>query len=230
MVYGEIGRPPLTLTIKSRMVSYWANIVAGKSGKLNNVLYSILLQMHNNNIYSSSWLLEIKSILDRCGMSNIWITHSFPSKNWLKISLKQRLYDIGVQEWYSRVAEHSSCNTYKLFKTTFSCETYLTCVPDPLRKYLCKFRLRNCKLPIITCKYDNNDTMNCKLCNFYVGDEIHYLLHCPSLVSLRAKYIMPHVKHPQSLHNEIHQLLSSKDKKVLIDLGRFCKILITNYL
>ena len=41
-MYGELGRYPLSITIKQRMVCYWTRILKSNQHKLNKVMYEIL--------------------------------------------------------------------------------------------------------------------------------------------------------------------------------------------
>ena len=46
LLYGELGRHPLSVSIKSRMIGFWQRMINGKQDKISNKLYSILLTMH----------------------------------------------------------------------------------------------------------------------------------------------------------------------------------------
>ena len=76
MVYGELGRYPLSINIKVRMITFWAKMIL--SNKLSTCAYALL---HRQN---SPWVKYVKSILDKCGLSYIWQNHSFTSVAWLK--------------------------------------------------------------------------------------------------------------------------------------------------
>jgi hypothetical protein len=45
MVYGELGRYPLVIDIKIRMVSYWAKFIDGKSNFLIFYINYVLLSL-----------------------------------------------------------------------------------------------------------------------------------------------------------------------------------------
>ena len=60
MVYGELGRTPLDIVIKARMVGFWQRIVSGKKEKNSFTFYSILYQLHVRGFFHSKWLLQIK--------------------------------------------------------------------------------------------------------------------------------------------------------------------------
>jgi hypothetical protein len=42
MVYGELGRYPLEIDIKVRMISYWCKLIQGKQSKLSTIAYKLL--------------------------------------------------------------------------------------------------------------------------------------------------------------------------------------------
>ena len=43
MLHEELGRHPIQINIKSRMIGLWLSIVNGKESKLSKLLYSIML-------------------------------------------------------------------------------------------------------------------------------------------------------------------------------------------
>ena len=226
MVYGEMGRLPLSTVIKSRMISFWASIINSENCKISNVLYNLLLKLYEENVYCSPWILYIKKILDECGMSNIWLTQSFPSKEWLKSSIKQKLYDTGIQAWHESINEKAYCDSYVKFKTTFNFENYLTILPQKLLIYFCKFRVRNIKVPNNTYKYSEDNSKICKLCNTSIGDEQHYLLYCNAkpICDLRKKYI-PNV-HVNN-YQQFEKVMASSCTQDLKNIGQFVIELIT---
>jgi hypothetical protein len=46
MVYGELGRYPLDIRVKLRMVSFWTKLVQSEN-KLSSNLYRLMLQIHD---------------------------------------------------------------------------------------------------------------------------------------------------------------------------------------
>jgi hypothetical protein len=42
MVYGELGRYPLEIDIKVRMISHWCKLIQGKQSKLSTIAYTLL--------------------------------------------------------------------------------------------------------------------------------------------------------------------------------------------
>ena len=72
MIYGELGRFPLSISIKVRMIKFWCKIVTGKRLKFSSLFYNLLYIYYTNYGFESKWLLCIKQILDDCGLSFIW--------------------------------------------------------------------------------------------------------------------------------------------------------------
>ena len=47
MVYGELGRIPLEIQVKLRMVSFWSKLVYDEN-KLSSILYKLIFSINNN--------------------------------------------------------------------------------------------------------------------------------------------------------------------------------------
>ena len=148
---------------------------------------------------SSSLFKSIKSILDNIGLSYLWnsdLTLTNPS--WLKSILDQKLSDIFKQNWEGKVNESGSCTIYRIFKTDLNFENYLASLNQRDRTSLCKFRCGNNKLPITTGLYQGiqrHDRIGTLCKNLQLGDELHYLLECPSLSAERELYLKPYYIH-----------------------------------
>ena len=50
MVYGELGRYPMSVTIKTRMICYWYKLSRTKcEGKYSSILYKLLYKLQDTN-------------------------------------------------------------------------------------------------------------------------------------------------------------------------------------
>ena len=72
MLYGELGRYPIEITTKSRIINFWTRIITGNQLKLVNILYQKLL--HSNEQFK--WLNNVKSILRETGRNDLWENQS----------------------------------------------------------------------------------------------------------------------------------------------------------
>jgi hypothetical protein len=55
MIYGELGRYPLYIDIKQRMVSYWTKLITGKQSKMCSVVYRLMYHLCRQN---SVWTMH----------------------------------------------------------------------------------------------------------------------------------------------------------------------------
>lgn len=107
------------------MFSYWSKVSEGKSSKLSTIMYQLLHKMLLNGEYESKWLLKIKSVIDNCGMSFIWMNQEdIQEKNKYKRVINIKINDITQQEWIADIASHRNCQNYKIIKCELSCENY----------------------------------------------------------------------------------------------------------
>ena len=196
MLYGELGRFPIAITIKKRIISFWSKLLLDKASKLSHRLYSVLYNNFNNNHYDFPWLQNVKSILDEVGMSNIW-TYQHPQNSiWLSKTVYQKLQDQYRQSWSAALNESPKCLNYRIIKTEHKFENYLIRMPPKMRKSFIDYRLCNNRLPIEIGRWANIDRSlrKCNLCNSgTVGDEFHYVLEC-CFFDFDRKIFLPHIK------------------------------------
>ena len=70
ILYGKLGRAPLDVTVKYRMVSFWARLVW--ETKISALLYRYINNLVNDQNYYSEFHNKIKTILNECAFSYIW--------------------------------------------------------------------------------------------------------------------------------------------------------------
>ena len=195
MVYGELGRYPLNIIIKQRVVGYWARMLSGKETKLTRLVYNQVRDMHTQNLFKSDWLEFLRDTLADCGMVNIWESNQSVSVNELKSKVHTKLKENFISKWLNELSTMSSCDVYVNFKTNFALEQYLIELSPHLRLSFCRFRLSNTRLPKVLGRFTNTprDQRFCTLCTMVEkpGVEFHLLFECnhPQLVLLRDKYI-----------------------------------------
>ena len=73
MAYGETGRFPLSVYIKTRMISFWCKLVSDDENKLSSRFYNLLCHYSANRTLSSKWLDTIKHIQDHTVFSNMFV-------------------------------------------------------------------------------------------------------------------------------------------------------------
>ena len=229
VVYGELGRVPMSVHISARMIGFWERIVSGKHEKIAYTLYKILYRLDQGNVYHSKWLNCVKDILDKTGFINCW-NDQIVNKNFnLSRKVKQSLHDTFVVSWKNEVYNLSKCTNYRMYKSTFGLEKYLTILPQDLLYNFCRFRCSSHRLPIETGRFFSIDRSEriCDLCSKHeLGDEFHYIFNCTFFKDERSKYLPKRlVGCPNAL--TYNELMNSDDKYVLIGLAKFCKIVMS---
>lgn len=220
MLLGELGKLPVECVIRNKIINFWANIIEHPHHRLTRRMYSILFEMHSQNMYSSPWLTCTEALLNNSGLSYVWQEQCTHGSNWLKNTVKQSIHDQFIQGWRSDINTMSKCITYRLFKQTFELEDYFKILPSRLYISLCKFRTSNHRLPIEAGRYRRIPRAEriCNKCNQNaLGDEFHFMFKCSALLTLRKKYIPRYfIERPNVL--KMDQLFSSKNEKTLSNL------------
>ena len=91
MVYGELGRFPLEITIKIRMTSFWRNLIYGD--KLSSCMYKLLFSLKQNGVYTFKWLNFIESIFNDTGMGYVFANQDDSD---YKLLLESNFYKINI--------------------------------------------------------------------------------------------------------------------------------------
>ena len=112
-------------------------------------MYKLLYKFNEENVYNSPFLNCVKTILEDCGFPGIWEGQVIPcSKECFKQQIKQRLLYQFRQKWAAEINQSSKCWNYRIFKSNFKIEHYLTTLTYNTRRSLARFRCRNHKLPV----------------------------------------------------------------------------------
>ena len=227
MLYGELGRYPIEITIKSRIINFWTRIITGNQLKLVNILYQKLL--HSNEQFK--WLNNVKSILRETGRNDLWENQSVNMHTGVHHCIKNILKDQFIQRWNQQLSNSSKGLNYSLYKSEFSFEEYLNILPRNKYLPLIKYRTANHYLPIETLRWQSIDVSErkCRLCNAQdIGDEFHYLFVCENFKDVRHQYINTYYfKHPNIL--KYKELLSSKSPLKLSKLSKFVAIIMSQF-
>ena len=228
MIYGELGVFPLDIKIKTKMLSFWATLITGKASKISATLYRFMLHETVMHGYKFKWLTDIVDTLNKLGMGNYWLNQNIMNKNAFVHSVSKRLKDQYRQIWNDNLNVYPKCITYRIFKSTHSCETYLFHLPDKLRTVYVRFRTSNHYLPIETGRWQNIERQDriCPLCNTALGDEYHYLFQCPYFTNERSTYLNRYYYNRPNTF-KFQQLFNSRKLSVTKKLCMFLNIINT---
>ena len=125
MLHGELGRHPIHINIKSRIIGFWLSIVNGKESKLSKLLYSIMLKEHEKGPYNFKWIRCINDILVAVGRPDLFNTEPVNNPNSVKMDISRTLSDLYIQEWNEKTNVSSKGKKYLLFIDNLNFEKYL---------------------------------------------------------------------------------------------------------
>ena len=204
MLYGELGRFSHEGVIIKRLISYWLRIKGGNCSSLAHKMYMYQKEQLDKNGYKSKWLANIKSLLDVNGFNNIFDAGDI-NKVWILKSLDRRVKDIYLQQWRSEMRTNSLCSNYRMFKTTFEMEQYITELPVKHWQRFIKFRCGSHKLPVTKSRHEHRpggpSLQICPLCREEnVCDEYHYILQCRGIDEQRDRLLPELSNSCQSAH------------------------------
>ena len=223
MVYGELGRFPLSITVKKRIIGFWYKLITNHYN-MSSVMYMIAVNDSTNNSITYSWLDSVKNILIECGLGHIWEQQYFDgSREYLLALVENALKETFTQKWKNDLNVSAKCVNYRLFKTQHEYESYLNILPTSYVKYMIDFRLCNNRLPVETGRWAGveRNERKCVLCDRNdVGDEFHYLLSC-SFFATDRKCIIQH-NHRNSANVLMFQnIMTEKEENKLVKLSKF---------
>ena len=228
MVYGEVGKLPLQVTVDKQLISYWLRLLNKDESTLAHIIYIMVLNLFVRDEYKVKWLCRVKNIIDSCGLSYLWFNQNKIDTKQSKQILHNRIADIALQNWYTEVFTSSMCTIYRRFKKQLDFENYLMSANPRERISMTKYRCANSRIPVYSQIY-MYDTEACTLCNRKVtGDEYHYILICPYFRLNRELYIKPYYyRRPGMMKFE--QLFSSKNKRTLSKLAKFITLIMKQF-
>ena len=136
--------------------------------------------------------MKIENIIQEVGLNYAWLNNDVRNIHTFCKMVTTRLQCQFVQNWNGDFLNSSKCLNYRLFKTTFSLENYITEMPLKSAILLARFRTTNHKLPIEKGRWENIER-NQRLYNLYnknaLGDEYNFLLECDFFNTQRQLYI-----------------------------------------
>ena len=234
MVLGELGKFPVSLFAKARLLSFWYSQcldMKNNSKKISSCMLRLSQSLIENGV-DFAWLNFVRNTLDNLGLTYIWRnfeTCSLSLNQFKKLTM-DRLKDQFLQFWNNQIQTNEICMNYRIFKTSFNLEQYLITLPKSARTNLLKFRLCSHKLPIQQLRYRNipRHERICTFCNkLEIGDEYHYLFVCDNqIISNERQRLLSRYYFIRHNTFKFEQLFNTKSRTKLIKLGRFVGLII----
>ena len=226
MIYSELGKFPILISIKCRLLCFWLKLVNGPaSERLSSLTYKCLLNLYENNTHKNNYLSFVKKTLDELGLSNFWTNQMQINVNpmWFKAKVNRLLQDQFIQSFYSSLDNDPIYTNFRMFKTNFRRESAIFQLPKNYVISQIRFRTTNNNAPVNILRFTQTPRADrlCQKCNINdIGDEFHYLFVCSHFQTQREQYIPKYFyNRPNSIKFE--QISNSKDSKILLQLSKF---------
>ncbi|RUM93601.1 MAG: hypothetical protein DSZ28_07615 [Thiothrix sp.] len=212
LVYGELGRFPLSVNATIRCVKYWLKILGMPLSRYPRKVYQMLL---SRNTEGENWVTVVKAALIRYGFEQEWSRQIVHDDRALIRILRQRLIEEFDNEWSRKLVERPRFALYATFKTDRCLETYLrVCTLQHFRNTIIRFRLGISEISVHRYRYrDDVHSLICPSCQEEEEDEIHVLLQCPVYEDLRVKHLGDE-RNPPNV-NTFVKLLSAKNESTI---------------
>jgi hypothetical protein len=193
-VLGECGRVPLCTIYMVKAVKFWLKLQKMSNERYPRGCYNMLSIFNKHG--KINWVTHIQNIICSTGFGHVWLNQTVGDVNSFISNFKQRLNDMKVQEWCSKLQNCEKLRTYANFKSLLEKEKYLDCIKwSRHRISLTRFRCSAHNLQIELGRRQNLLVEN-RICNHclkqninIVENEYHMLLICSKYNLLRSKYI-----------------------------------------
>ena len=129
MVYGETGKYPITIMIKTRLLMYWYQLICPDNcNKLSSIVYSILYNLNDKGRHTNDYILFVKNTLIELGLPGIWDNQKTIKldRNWFKNRIKTIMECQFVQKWQEVLDNNSIYTIYRMIKPSFNQSPYIS--------------------------------------------------------------------------------------------------------
>ena len=226
-VYAETGRFPLYMRQKIAIIKYWNKLEEQPEYDILNKC----LQIQKRLTAQDSWYNKVKHIISEASIPN-W---NSIEPNRLVSQIKIALYDKEKSRIFDEIndsCKQSKLRTYKIFKTTFCLEPYLTFnLQKKTYTNIARFRVSSHNLRIETGRHESPklpaaDRVCNKCDSNEVEDELHCLLICKYNEVPRLHLLNEIINFFPNLHSLNHTqqfqaIMSSKEFDVIKAVGSF---------
>ena len=220
IVYGELGRVPMAIIRKIRILKYWTRIIQDK----DSLMYKLFSCKDCNGNYINPWTINVQNLFNDIGFAYIFENQAISQ---IELShVKKRLYDNYLQKWSNNISVLSKSESYCMYKNynDLCIEKYLINVTNVKHRItLSRFRCSSHNLMIEEGKIrklERNQRL-CTHCNMnVVENEFHFLLVCPLYRQLRCEYLPRYYCRWPSL-TKFRLIMGSKQNSIISKLAAF---------
>lgn len=228
-VYAETGRFPLLIRQKMSTINYWARICCLLEYDILHKCLTIQNNMHSKGV--NCWFSKVVNIMKSCDTLNWEVEDPQTVVSKLKIHLYTN-EQTRILDAIQNTASQPKLRTYKLFKSNYCIEPYLTLnLPNKLYKSIARFRTSSHNLRIETGRHESPKLpLEERICNKCdrneIEDELHCMLLCSHNNQHRTKLLNIASNYIPDIHNldsrdKFIALMCNKQPEIIVALGHF---------
>ena len=192
LVYGDTDRYPIYINSAIRCIRYWLRLLKMDTNRLPRKAYNMLHILDRRG--KINWVSNIRVCLSENGFGYAWMSQGVGDENMFVRVFRQRLIDCRWQEWKSHIDVSDRFDMYRLYSSSHLIKKYLLLNID---RHFCrlvtKFRFGISEINSHAFRYKRakypESVLLCPMCKESKEDDVHFVLNCPALVSLRKKLI-----------------------------------------
>ena len=226
MVYGETGKFPISILIKTRLLVYWYKLTCMvNKNKLSSITYNMLYKLHLDGRHLNNYVTFVKKTLIEIGLPGVWDNQKIirMDKVWFKNYIKTTLQSQFISRWQDTLDNTSIYTIYRMIKPTFTQSPYIKILINNCTIPITRFITTNNNLPVNVLRYADIERVNrtCTKCNLRdIGDEFHYLFICPFFTHKRNEVLSKkYTKRPNAI--TFQSLMNTTNKNTLLKLKHF---------
>ena len=217
-VYGELGRVPLNILRKERILKYWFKIVNSR----DTLIYKAFNNLKDSRQNAIGWALEVKNLLNNLGFNYLWNNENVSNMQLKRVI--ETLYDQHLQGFYAELRGSSKLTTYNQIKGSFTTEKYLSSVKNTKhRTALTRLRCSAHRLLIEEGRFRNIERSErlCNKCNMQaIENEYHFVMACPFYRDIRRE-TLPRYYCAWPTQQKFINLMTASQQSVLRKLAKF---------
>lgn len=238
----ELGKHPISTYMHYQAIKYFSRLSSIRSERLLHESYNDEKRKFESG--ENGFINYITNVLNRIGMSNLWIEQIEYDKNNavektpITKTILTRLHDISSQTALTHLQNTKKLSFLKSLKVIYKNENYLKIKNFSNRRAITKLRTSNHTLAIEVGRWSKVERENriCKQCAEHkIEDEIHLLFECTKYTAGR-KTTFEIIKGTTNIDlsikgNEIENLqllFNSSSLSSLNALGKFIKDSLSN--
>ena len=160
-----------------------------------------------------TWCHEIKTILELCGLGELYVSHKITLPNMNVVShVQKQLRAVQEAEWH-QARQMPKLRNYNLVRDMWNTPTYINkYLSRTERAHIAKMYCGNLPLRVETGRY-RNVPLNERLCTYCqldeIEDDVHFIVRCPLHTDLRLTLMA-------NIHMDLDSNLSAKDLFIYI--------------